>query len=77
MKTLRKNVDLSSDTIAVLQIEATLKGFGSLKPFLESILNDFAVKSAKSKPKVYEAIVAKRAAKIEKKGPRRRSRDKK
>jgi hypothetical protein len=73
MKTLRKNVDLPSETVAVLQIEATLKGFGSLKPFLESILKDFATKSARSKPKVYEAIVVTKVQKIEKKGIRKRA----
>ncbi len=44
MKILRKNIDLNSETVAVLQIEATLKGHGSLKPFLEEIINSYGQK---------------------------------
>jgi len=57
MKMLRKNVDLPTETIAVLQIEATLSGFGSLKPFLEKILKDFATKSSKGRPEVYAKVL--------------------
>ncbi len=66
MKVLRKNVDLDIQTIAVLQIEATLKGHGSLKPYLEELLIEVATKAAKGKPNVYASIVKKRAEKISK-----------
>ncbi|HMV09294.1 MAG TPA: hypothetical protein PKL56_16840 [Cyclobacteriaceae bacterium] len=56
MKTLRKNIDLDNETIAILQIEATLKGYGSLKPFIESLINDFAKKCKKNRPTVYKQI---------------------
>ncbi|MCA6380490.1 MAG: hypothetical protein IM574_01570 [Cytophagales bacterium] len=58
MKTLRKNIDLSNETIAILQIEATLSSFGSLKPFLEKIVNDFAAKSSKGRPEVYSKVLS-------------------
>jgi hypothetical protein len=58
MKTLRKNIDLDNQTIAILQIEATLKGHGSLKPFLESLLKDYSNKCLKSRPSVYKTILA-------------------
>ena len=61
---LRKNIDLSNDTVAVLQIEATLNGFGTLKPFLESLLTAHASKCLKARPKVYEAIVQKKVQKL-------------
>jgi hypothetical protein len=67
MKTLRKNIDLANNTIAILQIESTLAGYGSLKPFLEKIINDFAAKSAKGKPEVYKNVVNQKAKKIESK----------
>ncbi len=63
MKILRKNVDLDIQTIAVLQIEATLKGHGSLKPYLEELLKEVAAKAAKGKPKVYASIVKKKVEK--------------
>jgi hypothetical protein len=58
MKTLRKNIDLSNETIAILQIEATLSSFGSLKPFLEKIVNDFAAKSSKGRPEGYSKVLS-------------------
>lgn len=58
MKMLRKNIDLDTKTIAILQIEATLKGHGSLKPFLESLLKDYSTKCLKSRPAVYKSILA-------------------
>lgn len=64
MKMLRKNIDLTAETVAILQIEGTLKGYGSLKPFLESIVKDFAAKAAKSKPKVYGAVIEKKIKKL-------------
>lgn len=64
MKTFRKNVDLTSDTVAILQIEATLSNFGTLKPFLESLLENHAAKCRKAKPKVYEAIIEKKVQKM-------------
>ncbi len=67
MKVLRKNIDLSTDTVAILQIESTLAGYGSLKPFLEKIINDFAAKSAKGRPEVYKNVVVQKAKKIESK----------
>jgi len=63
MKTLRRNVDLKTETIAVLQIEATLNDFGTLKPYLESILKAHAAKCIKARPKTYEAIVQKQVQK--------------
>lgn len=63
MKTLRKNIDLDSQTVAILQIEATLKGHGSLKPFLESLLREYSLKCLKSRPGVYKTIVAKKITK--------------
>lgn len=67
MKTLRKNIDLDSDTVAILLIEGTLKGLGSLKPFLEGILKDYAKKCLQSRPGVYKSIVDKKAKKIDSK----------
>lgn len=61
MKTLRKNIDLDNETIAILQIEATLKGHGSLKPFIESLIKDFAKKCKKNRPAIYNKIVEQRA----------------
>lgn len=63
MKTLRKNIDLSNETVAILQIEATLSGFGSLKPFLEKIVKDFAAKSSKGKPEVYRKVLSRKIVK--------------
>ena len=63
MKTLRKNIDLSNETVAILQIEATLSGFGSLKPFLEKIVGDFAVKSTKGRPEVYKKVLSQKVGK--------------
>lgn len=57
MKTLRKNIDLDNETVAILQIEATLKGYGSLKPFIESLVKDYAKKCKKNRPTVYNKIV--------------------
>lgn len=57
MKTLRKNIDLDNETIAILQIEATLKGYGSLKSFLEDALRTFAKKCKKLRPGVYGKII--------------------
>ncbi|GHN02567.1 hypothetical protein WSM22_40560 [Cytophagales bacterium WSM2-2] len=71
MKTFRKNVDLNSDTVAILQIEATLSQFGTLKPFLESLLENHAAKCKKAKPKVYEALIEKKVQKMSK--PRRKA----
>jgi len=65
MKTLRKNIDLSNETVAILQIEATLSGFGSLKPFLEKIVRDFAAKSTKGRPDVYRKILSQKVVKTE------------
>ena len=67
MKTLRKNIDLSNETIAILQIEATLNGFGSLKPFLEKIVYDFAAKSSKGRPEVYSKVLSKKALNLSRK----------
>ncbi|HEV8511937.1 MAG TPA: hypothetical protein VGQ59_01590 [Cyclobacteriaceae bacterium] len=64
MKTFRKNLDLTSDTVAILQIEATLSQFGTLKPFLESLLEAHAAKCRKARPKVYEAIIEKKVMKM-------------
>jgi hypothetical protein len=64
MKTLRKNVDLSSGDIAILQIEATLKGYGSLKPFLELVLHETAQKSLKAKPNIYKVFFEKKKIKL-------------
>ncbi len=66
MKTLRKNVDLDIETVAILMIESTLNGFGTLKPFLESILEGHAAKCRKARPKVYEAILEKKIKTITK-----------
>lgn len=63
MKTLRKNVDLTTETIVILQIEATMKGHGALKPFLEQILRDFAKKCLKARPKAYQALIERKAEK--------------
>jgi hypothetical protein len=63
MKTLRKNIDLDNETIAILQIEATLKGYGSLKPFLEGTLSTFAQKCKKLRPGVYGKIIENRLKK--------------
>lgn len=57
---LRKNIDLDTQTIAILQIEATLKGHGSLKPFLEALLKDYSDKCLKSRPSVYKMVLAKK-----------------
>lgn len=62
MKTLRKNVDLDIETVAILQIEATIHGFGTLKPFLEKVLNENAKKASRSKPKLYSQIITKRSS---------------
>lgn len=67
MKTLRKNIDLSNETIAILQIEATLSSFGSLKPFLEKIVNDFAAKSSKGRPEIYSNVLSKKALNLSRK----------
>lgn len=74
MKMLRKNIDLSSETVAILQIEATLSGFGSLKPFLEKIVNDFATKCSKGRPEVYRKILDRKIAKSLKSGVAKRTR---
>lgn len=66
MKTLRRNVDLKTQTIAILQIEATLNDFGTLKPYLESLLEAHAAKCIRAKPKTYEAIIEKKAQKMAK-----------
>ena len=66
MKKLRKNIDLSTESVAILQIEATLNGFGSLKPFLEKIINDFAVKSSKGRPEVYKKVISQKLVKANK-----------
>ena len=71
MKTLRKNVDLKTETVAILQIEATLNDFGTLKPYLESILQSHAAKCIKARPKTYEAIVQRRVQKMTKAGKRK------
>ncbi|MFZ6009480.1 MAG: hypothetical protein ACOYXT_03960 [Bacteroidota bacterium] len=57
MKTLRKNVDLDTRTIAVLQIEATLNGYGALKPYLENLLEEKAKRCVKEKPTIYKTLV--------------------
>lgn len=67
MSKLRKNVDLESLTIAVLQVEGTMQSFGSLKPFLEKILNDVAQKAIKDKPEVYRPLLASKSKAISKK----------
>jgi hypothetical protein len=74
MKTFRKNVDLTSDTVAILQIEATLSQFGTLKPFLESLLESHAAKCRKARPKVYEAIIERKVQKLIKPKTRRKNR---
>lgn len=56
MKKLRKNVDLASQDVAVLQIEASLNGYGTVKPFLEKILVEAAQKAVKSRPEVYRKL---------------------
>ncbi len=61
MKKLRKNIDLDSQTVAVLQIEATLKGHGSLKPFLEKLLMDYAIKCMGQRKSVYKELVKNQA----------------
>jgi hypothetical protein len=63
MKMLRKNIDLTNETVAILQIEATLAGFGSLKPFLEKIVSDFAAKCSKGRPGVYGKVVSQKTMK--------------
>jgi len=57
MKTFRKNIDLDSRTVAILQIEGSLKGYGTLKPFIESIVREYAAKAIKSRPGVYNALI--------------------
>lgn len=57
MKILRKNVDLDSKTVAILQIEATLNDHGALKPFLEKLLTDYASRCLKQRPSVYKALI--------------------
>lgn len=61
VKTLRKNIDLDNETVVILQIEATLKGYGSLKPFIEGLVKDFAKKCKKSRPGVYNKIVERKS----------------
>jgi hypothetical protein len=63
MKKLRKNVDLDIHTVAVLQIEATLNGFGTLKPYLEKLLIDRASKAQKERPKIYAGLSNKNGTK--------------
>jgi len=63
VKTLRKNIDVDAQTVAILQIEATLKGHGSLKPFLEFLLKEYSLKCLKSRPGVYKTIIAKKVSK--------------
>jgi len=58
MKTLRKNVDLTSNTISILILEGSLRGFGSLKPFLEKIISDAAEKAVKARPDVYKKLLS-------------------
>jgi hypothetical protein len=67
MKTLRKNIDLDTATVAILQIEATLKGYGSLKPFIEKIVVDFAAKSSRERPDIYKKVVERKMAAVCKK----------
>lgn len=57
MKTLRKNIDLESNTVAILQIEATLNGHGTLKPYLEEIIKKAAFQATKSRPDVYKKLL--------------------
>ena len=57
MKTLRKNIDLNSKTVAILQIEATLNDHGALKPFLEKLLTDYAARCVKQRPAMYKTLV--------------------
>lgn len=66
MKKLRKNIDLDSKTVAILQIEATLNEHGALKPFLEKLLIDHAARCLKQRPSVYKAILEKKAQKSKK-----------
>jgi hypothetical protein len=58
MKSRRKNVDLPNNTISVLILEGSLRGFGSLKPFLEHIINDAAEKAMKARPDVYKNLLS-------------------
>lgn len=61
MKTLRKNIDLDSKTITILQIEGNLKGYGTLKPFIESIIVEYAKKALKSRPGLYNTLIYEKA----------------
>ncbi len=65
MKTLRKNIDITNDIVAILQIEGTLNGYGTLKPFLEKIVNDYAAKSRKSRSDVYEKLLGQKILKVD------------
>lgn len=67
MKTLRKNIDLDTGTIAILQIEATLSGYGTLKPFLEKIIADYCSKAKKSRQDFYLRLLDKRDVGVRKK----------
>jgi len=57
MKMLRKNIDLDSKTVAILQIEASLAGYGTLKPYLEYLLDEKAKRSVKDRPSVYKSLM--------------------
>lgn len=73
MKVLRKNIDLDQNTILVLQMEATAHGHGSLKPFLEEILNDRAARAIKANAKFYARVIN---ASVESKPKRHRTKAK-
>lgn len=61
MKLHRKNIDLDSTTIAVLQIEGTMKDYSTLKPFLEALITKYAQKCIKSRPNVYKGIIERKS----------------
>lgn len=56
MKKLRKNIDLDNQTILVLQMEATANGYGTLKPFLEYVLQERASKAMKDHAAFYSRL---------------------
>ena len=52
MKSIRKQLDISTEAVKCLSIEAIEKGFGNFKKFAENIIEQSAAAVAKKKKNV-------------------------
>lgn len=55
-KKKRKSVDLSPKSFWALQIQGTLSGYATVKPYLEKLLEEQAEKVLKNNPDIAKVI---------------------